>query len=76
MTKSATKRIYSSKLTPEQNEALHSYQALCGMEPLGIDDFEAGEISADELWNQNLRWIHDVFSDISSISFPSSDTTQ
>jgi hypothetical protein len=76
MTKSAKKRIYSSKLTPEQNEALHHYEALCGMEPLGIDAFESGEISAAELWNQNLRWIHDVFSDIQNINFPSDDSPQ
>lgn len=63
-------RSYSAKLTPEQNQAFAQYESLCGMPPYGIDEFEAGDIDAYGLWQKNVRWIEDVCSGISNISFP------
>lgn len=63
-------KIYSAKLTPEQNDALHRYESVCGMEPLGLEEFEAGEITAYQMWRMNCRWLEDVWATVQNINFP------
>lgn len=69
MTKPAAK-IYSAKLTPEQNAALARYEGLCGFEPIGIEEFEAGELSAYQMWQKNVKWLEDVLADVVNTPFP------
>lgn len=63
-------RIYSPKLTVEQNAALARYEAVCGMEPIGLEAFEAGEINAYQLWQSNMQWMESVWMDVQNIAFP------
>lgn len=65
-----TPRIYSAKLTPEQNAAMARYESLCGNEPFGFEAFEAGELTAYQLWQQNVKWLEDVLSEVSNTHFP------
>ncbi|MBA1280263.1 hypothetical protein [Stutzerimonas stutzeri] len=65
-----TPKIYSAKLSPAQNAALERYESVCGMEPFGIDEFDAGEISAYQLWRKNLSWLESVWGDVQNIHFP------
>lgn len=63
-------RVYSAKLTPEQNAALARYESVCGIEPFGLEEFEAGEISAYQLWRKNCCWLEDVWATVQNINFP------
>ena len=67
---SASTRIYSVKLTAEQNAALARYEAICGMEPIELEEFEAGELSAYQLWQNNLAWLESMLQDVQNIHFP------
>lgn len=69
MAKKAPK-IYSKKLSAEQNDALERYESLCGLEPFGINDFETGEITAYQLWQQNVFALQSILADVSNINFP------
>ncbi|WP_122423071.1 hypothetical protein [Pseudomonas viridiflava] len=63
-------KLYSTKLTPEQNAALARYEQVCGMEPIELEAFETGEISAYQLWQVNLGWLESVLWDVQNIDFP------
>ncbi|MEE1688334.1 hypothetical protein, partial [Pseudomonas aeruginosa] len=43
-------KCYSQRLSAEQNAALEQFQALTGSPPMLLEAFEAGEITAEELW--------------------------
>lgn len=66
-------RTYSDKLTPDQNAAFEQYEAQCGMQPFGIEEFESGAITANELWRRNVRWIENVSASITNMAFPTSN---
>lgn len=69
--KEATKpRTYSRKLTLGQNEALASFEGLTSCAPLGIEDFEAGHITAVNLWHKNFEWLVGVANGAQKIQFP------
>ncbi|MEM8519454.1 hypothetical protein [Janthinobacterium sp. CAN_S7] len=61
---------YSKKLTPEQNKALARYEGLTSVAPFGVEEFERGEITADDLWQKNIQWIVAVAGDAQKINFP------
>lgn len=63
-------KIYSAKLTPEQNAAIARYESLCGMEPIDVEAFEAGEINAYQLWQRNLAWLEGAWNGVQNIAFP------
>jgi len=64
-------RIYSNKLTAQQNEAFERYENLTSCRPFAVTEFERGEISAAELWTKNVEWIVGVAGDAQRIQFPS-----
>ena len=66
-------KTYSKKLTARQNAALDSYESVTGFSPIGLEDFEAGEISARELWQRNYMFIFDLWCTVQNISFPTDD---
>ncbi|HGT3435234.1 hypothetical protein [Pseudomonas aeruginosa] len=63
-------KCYSQRLSAEQNAALEQFQALTGSPPLMLEAFEAGEITAEELWRQHVAWVESVCADVSNIRFP------
>ncbi|WP_054287312.1 hypothetical protein [Gulbenkiania mobilis] len=71
--KKEKQKCYSSKLTAEQNAAFHRYESVSGFEPFGFEDFEAGLITARELWRQNEEFIFDIYSQVQNISYPTDD---
>lgn len=40
------------------------------MEPVNLEAFEAGEISAYQLWQSNIQWLESVLADVTNINFP------
>lgn len=67
---SISNKIYSKKLSKEQNDALRSYEAILGLEPVGIEEFEKGEITSKELWNQAINSVESIYSEVVNMSFP------
>lgn len=65
-----TPKIYSAKLTPQQNAGLARYESLSGFEPIGIEEFEAGEITAYQLWRKNVIWLENVLDEVINTPFP------
>ncbi|EPF1840125.1 TPA: hypothetical protein SMN75_005910 [Pseudomonas aeruginosa] len=63
-------KCYSQRLSAEQNAALEQFQALTGSPPMMLEAFEAGEITAEELWRQHVAWVESVCADVSNIRFP------
>ena len=62
-------KIYSAKLTHQQNKALTDFENLTLVPIFGIDEFESGEISAKELWNKNFDWLEGIYKDVQQINF-------
>lgn len=62
-------KCYSQRLSAEQNAALEQFQALTGSPPMLLEAFEAGEITAEELWRQHVAWVESVCADVSNIRF-------
>ncbi len=63
-------KIYSLRLSAEQNAAFERFEALTSCEPFGMQEFERGEMSARELWEKNIAWIVGVANDAQQIRFP------
>lgn len=63
-------KVYSTQLTAEQNTALARYESLTGIEPFGVEEFEAGEWPAHRLWQENVSWLESVLADVVNIHFP------
>jgi len=68
-------KIYSLRLSAEQNAAFERFEALTSCEPFGIHEFERGEMSARELWEKNIAWIVGVANDAQQIRFPGGMTS-
>lgn len=69
MSTSRKPTIYSKKLTAHQNAVLAKFESLTGQPPIGLEDFESGEISARELWQQQVGWVEGVCSDVVNMTF-------
>ena len=63
-------KIYSLRLSAEQNAAFERFEALTSCEPFGMQEFERGEMSARELWEKNIAWIVGVANDAQQTRFP------
>lgn len=63
-------KIYSAKLTQGQNAALARYEAICGLEPVDLEAFDTGQITAYELWQNNLFLLESVLGDVQKTHFP------
>ncbi len=59
--------IYARKLNGRQRAALCRYEGLCGLEPIGQDDLDAGALSFAEVWELNIRQLEDILADVSNI---------
>ena len=64
-----TGHVYSTKLNDTQNSALAHFESLTGSPPIALEDFERGAISANELWQEQVRWITGVYCDVQNIQF-------
>ncbi|MDX5979559.1 DUF1456 family protein [Vreelandella alkaliphila] len=65
--------IYSQQLSPQQNAALARLESLTGTPPLGIEEFESGDISAKQLWQQNIEWLEGVLASAQNLPFPNTE---
>ena len=63
-------KLYSNRLTNGQNAALAKFEQVTGIEPFGIEDFEAGRMTAYELWQTNVNWLQGVWATVQNIDFP------
>ena len=62
-------KTYSAKLTASQNAALDKLERLTGLAPFGIEELEDGEITAQQLWKQNLAWLQTMAEQAKLIEF-------
>ena len=62
--------VYSEKLSPAQNAACHSLEAVLGLPPVGIDDLKSGALTPNEFWRQNVMVVHDIYATVQNINFP------
>ncbi|WP_282363276.1 hypothetical protein [Pseudomonas sp. PS01297] len=61
--------VYSKKLTAHQNAVLAKFENLTGQSPIGLEDFESGELSARELWQQQVAWVEGIAADVGNMTF-------
>jgi hypothetical protein len=61
--------VYSKKLTAQQNAVLVKFENLTGQSPIGLEEFESGEISARELWQQQVAWVEGISADVGTMTF-------
>lgn len=59
--------IYAKKLNAAQRNAMAKYEGLSGFEPMGQDDFDAGRITFEEMWQKNVRWLESLMADVTNI---------
>jgi hypothetical protein len=64
------KTVWPKNLSPGWVKAFKEYESLSGFEPMYLADIEAGEMSPYEAWNQNVRWLEGVVSDVINIEVP------
>lgn len=69
MSKTRKPTIYSKKLTAQQNAVLAKFENLTGQQPIGLEEFEAGELTAAELWEQQVGWVEGVCADVVNMQF-------
>lgn len=62
--------VYSTKLTAEQNEILAMFEARTLNRPVLIPEFEMGLLSAEQLWEANLKMIRSISDDVHKFRFP------
>lgn len=43
------------------------YERICGFELMHQEDIDAGEMSFEEAWSENIRWLEDVLAEVSNI---------
>lgn len=53
--------VYAKRLNPAQRQLLIDLDAITGLEPLYQEDLDAGTMTFGELWEANLRHIHDIY---------------
>lgn len=64
-------KIYSVKLTAEQNAACECLEKLTGYFPaVALKELEQGSITPTDYWQANLQWIVSVANDAQRIKFP------
>ncbi|MHC8346736.1 hypothetical protein [Pseudomonas sp. RT6P73] len=61
--------IYSNKLTAQQNAVLAKFETLTGQWPIALEAFEAGELTAAELWRKQVAWVIGVCADVVNMPF-------
>lgn len=66
-------KLYSARLTKEQNAACQSMEAVSGLPPVGLENLDAGILSQKEFWRLNLVTAHDIYTTIQNIDFPTDD---
>jgi hypothetical protein len=59
--------IYAKRLNGRQRKALKAFEALTGWEPIGQEDYDAGEYDFAELWAMNVKLLYDTYSDVVNI---------
>jgi hypothetical protein len=60
--------VYAKRLNGAQRRLLNQYVALCGFEPMGQDDLDAGALTFRELWNMNVGYLEDVLADVTNLN--------
>lgn len=65
--------IYSTKLTAHQNAVLAKFENMTGQPPMGLEEFETGELNARELWRQQTAWAEAICADVINLDFLSAD---
>jgi hypothetical protein len=66
----ATPKIYSAKLSTAQNAACQKMESVSGLPPVGLEDLDAGHLTADRFWQLNMETMHDINATVQNISFP------
>ena len=46
---------------------------MTGQPPIGLEEFETGELTARELWQQQVAWVEGIYSDVINFTFLSND---
>jgi hypothetical protein len=62
--------IYAQKLSKEWRDAFVEYERISGFEPLYQEDIDSGEMSVDEAWALNIKFLEDVVCEVSHVTIP------
>tara|TARA_R110000851_G_C12762506_1_gene533233 strand:+ start:377 stop:583 length:207 start_codon:yes stop_codon:yes gene_type:complete len=65
--------VYAKRITGKWKKAFSQYEKVSGFEPQFQDEVDSGEITITECWNQNLKWLEDVYGDCQNIQIPQTD---
>ena len=60
--------VYAEKATKEQREAMQKYEEISGFECIHQDELDSGELTFEEVWNKNIRWLEDMVADVININ--------
>jgi len=63
-------RIYSQKLSAEQNAACQKMEAVLGLPPANLEDLDAGLLTPAEFWRVNCQLVSDINATVQNINFP------
>jgi hypothetical protein len=67
-------KIYSHKLSAEQNEACCKLEALLGFPPACLEDLDAGHLTVKEFWRMNVMVApEDIYARVQGIDFPATE---
>jgi integrase/recombinase XerD len=57
-------KVYSKRLDRKQRKLLEAMAEISGLDIVGQEDFDAGEISFQELWYENLGQFEAMYAEI------------
>ena len=62
--------VYAKNLSDEWRKCFEQYEAISGFEPMYQEDIDSGDMDVAQAWRWNVAWLHDVYSDVASITTP------
>jgi hypothetical protein len=66
-------KLYSNKLSDEQNTACERLEKLTGLYPaVGLRELDAGLITPEAYWKANVQFVINIGNDANKIEFPQS----
>lgn len=55
-------------LTPWQKKKIQQYENICGFEFMHKEDIKEENMSFEEAWNLNLRWLEGLHTEVNQIN--------
>jgi hypothetical protein len=65
--------IYAKNLSCEWRKAFSEYERISGFEPMFQDEIDAGDITPQKAWCENLKFLENIVSEVSHVSIPETE---